>query len=87
MNFGAEHIDLSQVQFTPELLGCIPAEMVRRYRIIPVHLNDGKIGIATADPSDLNTIDTLAHFLNREVEILVTDKLQLNTFIDRFYGH
>lgn len=34
--FGAEHIDLSQVQFAPELLACIPAEMAHKYRVLPV---------------------------------------------------
>lgn len=86
MNFGAEHINLSKIEFTPELLGCIPVETVRKFRVIPVYLTDGQVGIATADPSDLNAIDSLTHFLKRPVEILEAEKTQLNTFIERLYG-
>lgn len=105
-NFGAEHIDLSEVQFTAELLRLIPAETARKYQVLPVPASTvvpelaesprkyqilsifempDKVGIATADPSDLNTIDHLVHFLNRPVELFVTDKAQLKAFIERLY--
>jgi type IV pilus assembly protein PilB len=85
-NFGAEHIDLSKVNFTPELLSCIPAKMVRKYRVLPIHQISDRTGIATTDPIDLNTIDTLVHNLNQEVEIYIADKDQLDAFIERLYG-
>ncbi len=85
-NFGAEHIDLSQVQFTPELLRLLPVEMVRKYRVLPVYKTGDLVGIATADPSDLNAIDELTHFLNRPLELFVADKSQLDTFTLRLYG-
>jgi hypothetical protein len=34
--FGAEHIDLSQVEFTPEVLHSISAEMARQFGVILV---------------------------------------------------
>jgi type IV pilus assembly protein PilB len=85
-NFGAEHIDLSQVQFTPELLRLLPVEMVRKYRVLPVYKAGVNIAIAMADPSDLNAVDQLAHFLNSIIELRVADKDQLDTFILRLYG-
>jgi type IV pilus assembly protein PilB len=85
-NFGAEHIDLSQVQFTPELLRLLPVEMVRKYRVLPVYKAGVNIAIAMADPSDLNAVDQLTHFLNSIIELRVADKDQLDTFILRLYG-
>jgi hypothetical protein len=84
--FGAEHIDLTNVQFTPELLRCLPTDMARKHRVLPVRKNETQIGIATADPSDLNAIDDLVDFFHRPVEMLVADKLQLDDFIERLYG-
>lgn len=84
-NFGAEYIDLSRVQFTPVLLGLIPAEKARKYHVLPVFKMPGRVGIVTADPSDLNAIDDLVHFLNRSVDLCVTDKSQLKAFIERLY--
>jgi type IV pilus assembly protein PilB len=85
-NFGAEYINLSEVQFTPELVRCISAKMARELRVIPVYQMKDRVGIAFADPWDLNTLDTLIHFLNREVEVFVTDKYQIDTFLERLYG-
>jgi type IV pilus assembly protein PilB len=84
-SFGAAYIDLSEVQFTPELLRLIPAKMVRKYQVLPVFEMPDRVGIATADPTDLNAIDDLVHFLDRTVELLITDKTQLKTFIERLY--
>ncbi|HTR41221.1 MAG TPA: hypothetical protein VMH87_06360 [Pseudomonadales bacterium] len=86
MKFGPEHIDLSEVEFIPELLNCIPAEMTLKFRVMPVYQTDKQIGIATADPGDLNSIDVVTRFLNRPIEILVADKSQLDDFIHLFYG-
>ena len=85
-NFGAEYVDLSEVQFTPRLLSCIPAEFARKHRVLPLLELPGKLAIAIADPSDLNTIDILAHTLDREIELRIADESQLDVFIQRYYG-
>jgi hypothetical protein len=85
-NFGAQFVNLSEVQFTPELVGCIPAKMARDLRIIPIYQRTGRIGIVFADPSNLNAINTLTQYLNQEVEVLVADGYQLETLLGRLYG-
>jgi len=52
-HFGAEEVDLRNVEFTPELLACVPAESARRYRVLPVSNSAGVLRLALADPSDL----------------------------------
>lgn len=85
-DFGAEHIDLSRVQFTPELLQCIPAGIARKLRVLPIFESTTTVGIVMADPSDLNAVDTLVHHLNRPVYIYIADEGQVDSFIDRLYG-
>lgn len=84
-NFGAEPVDLTQVHFTPELLRLIPAEMVYKYRVLPVYKNGEIIGVATANPED-STIDRLTAFLNTMIEVRLADKSQLDAFILLLYG-
>ena len=79
-------LTLSQVQFTAELLRLLPVEMVRKYRVLPVYKAGVNIAVAMADPSDLNAVDQLTHFLNSIIELRVADKDQLDTFILRLYG-
>ena len=85
MYFGAEEVDLGKVAFTPELLACVPAECARRYRVVPVFSSPGKLRVALADPSDLDTIDSLTQLLRCEVELCVAEVSQLDEFIERLY--
>ena len=85
-NFGAENIELSSIQFTPELLRCIPAEMACKFRVLPVSQTETQVRIAIADPTKLNAVDTLAQHLNREVYIYTADEGEVDAFIERIYG-
>lgn len=85
-HFGAAVVDLAQVLFTPELLECLPAEAARKYRVMPVADTPFHLVIAVADAGDFNTIDALTQIVNREMEIRMADKLQLNEYIQRHYG-
>jgi len=87
MKFGAELVDLTTVNFTPELLRCVPADVARKYRVLPVFDRPGCLAIVLADPEDLNTVDILSHTLQKpELEIRVTERQQLDRFIHRLYG-
>ncbi len=85
-HYGADEVDLRNVQFTPELLACVPAASARRYRVLPISSSPDKLRLALADPSDLDAIDSLHHLLHRDLELCVAEEGQLNEFIERLYG-
>src|SRR5262245_4700992 len=85
--FGAEFVDLSTVEFTPELLRCIPAQLARTYRVLPVSTSGRRLAIVMSDPSDLDALDGLGSALDRELELSVADETQIVSFIERFYGN
>jgi len=86
--FGAERIDLAQVHFTPELLRSVSADVARHYRVLPVfEESPTSLGIALADPSDLDVVDGVYSALRRrELVMRIADSQQLSEFIDRLYG-
>jgi len=87
MKFGAELVDLTIINFTPELLRCVPADVARKYRVLPVYERPGCLAIVLADPEDLNTLDILTHILQKPgLEIRVAERQQLDRFIHRLYG-
>jgi hypothetical protein len=45
-----------------------------------------RLAIVTSDPSDLAALDDLHSILDREIELRVADKAQIDLFIERFYG-
>jgi general secretion pathway protein E/type IV pilus assembly protein PilB len=84
--FGAEVIQLGGIKIPDEVISIIPRHIAKKYRVIPVFKNDNKVAIAIADPSDLNTIDTLTHLLNAEIELRVASEPDIEAALGRYYG-
>jgi type IV pilus assembly protein PilB len=85
-HFGAEEIDLERVPFTAELLACVPAELARRHRVLPIRKSRDSLFLAVADPSDLDAIDSLHNLLRCDMELCVAEPRQLDEFVKRLYG-
>ncbi|PYJ04549.1 MAG: type II secretion system protein E, partial [Verrucomicrobia bacterium] len=58
-HFGAEVVNLSEVKVADDVISVIPRHIARKYRVIPVFKHDNTLTVALADPSDLDTIDSL----------------------------
>jgi hypothetical protein len=86
MDPGVETVDLRQVQFTPELLRCIPPDLARRYRVLPVADASYRLRVALADGSGLEEIISLTQQLHRDLELCLVEEAQLDQFIERLYG-
>jgi len=86
MDFGTELIDLSKVNFTPKLLGAIPAEIGLRYRVLPIFDNPESLGMVIANANDFDTIDAVQVAVKRPIEIFCADPIQLVLFVERCYG-
>ena len=84
--FGAEEVDLKNVDFTTKLLTCIPAQLARRCRVLPLVDGPDQLKVAVADPSDLQSIDLLHRTIHRDIELCVADECQLDEFIAKLYG-
>jgi hypothetical protein len=87
MEFHAELVNLAEVNFTPELLRCIPPDVARKYRVLPILDRRDCLAIALGDPEDFNTLDALAHILQKpELEVRVANRPQLDKIIQNLYG-
>ncbi|MEI9963178.1 MAG: ATPase, T2SS/T4P/T4SS family [Limisphaerales bacterium] len=84
--FGAEVVQLSGLKLPDEVISIIPRHIAKKYRVIPILKSEGKVAVAIADPSDLNTIDSLAHLLNAEIELRVASEPDIEAALNRYYG-
>ena len=84
--FGAEVIHLAGMKIPDDVISIIPRHLAKKYRVVPVFKSEGKIAVATSDPSDLNTIDTLTHLLNSEIELRVASEQDIEAALTRYYG-
>jgi general secretion pathway protein E/type IV pilus assembly protein PilB len=85
-HFGAEVVNLSEVKIEDEVIQAVPRHIARKYRVVPVFKHDGAITVALADPSDLATIDSLAHLLHADITIQVASDSDIEAALSKYYG-
>jgi type IV pilus assembly protein PilB len=84
--FGAEVVNLGGMKIEDEIISIIPRHIAKKYRVVPIFKADNKIAVAIADPSDLNTIDSLTHLLNAEIELRVASEPDIEAALNKYYG-
>ena len=84
--FGAEVVNLAGLKIEDDVISIVPRDIAKKYRVIPVFKNEGKVAVAIADPSDLNTIDSLTHLLNSEIELRVASEPDIEAALNKYYG-
>jgi len=81
-----EYYDLDNVPIPPAVVELVPESVARENSVIPFSEEDGKLKIVVSDPLDFETFDKLKFILNREVEIGLATREQINEAINRNYG-
>ena len=71
-HFGYEVVNVGELKLTDDIISAIPRHSAKRYRCIPVSKHGNSLGVVLADPSDLDTLDSLGHLLRAELEFKVS---------------
>jgi hypothetical protein len=74
------------VEPEPEAIAAIPAELVEKYGVVPLHADDRHLRIAIADPRDLPSLDDLAFATGKNVEPVVAPEARLWALMRQYYG-
>ncbi|HPC60319.1 MAG TPA: GspE/PulE family protein [Verrucomicrobiota bacterium] len=85
-HFGAEVVDLSQIKIPDEVIAAVPRHIARKYRVVPVFKHDNSLTVAIADPSDLDTIDSLTHLLHADISLQVASDADIEAALSKYYG-
>ncbi len=85
-HFGAEVVNLSEIKIDDDVIAAIPRHIARKYRVVPVFKHDNNITVALADPSDLDTLDSLRLLLNAEVDLRVASEQDIEAALGKYYG-
>jgi len=84
--FGAEVVHLAGMKIEDEVISIVPRDVAKKYRVIPLFKTEDKVTVAIADPSDLNTIDSLTHLLHAEIELRVAAEPDIEAALGKYYG-
>src|SRR6201996_8093323 len=76
-------IDLREQRIDPELFRSIPAEMMFRYKFVPLEGKENTLMVAMADPSQLQLTDELSLLLGKRLQIKVATARQIDDLLKK----
>ncbi|WP_425807580.1 GspE/PulE family protein [Desulfitobacterium sp. Sab5] len=79
-------IDLNRVVVQDSVLKMLPENVVRKYTVLPVEIQNGQLMVATSDPTDYFAMDDLRLAANMLLKPCLAKKGDILKAIDRFYG-
>ena len=81
-----EYVDLAQMAIGPEVIALVSADIARRYKVIPIANVDLGLMMATSDPLNFDTFDTVTHLIGRDVEWVCASPDQIQNALQKYYG-
>lgn len=69
----------------PQVLKLLPEETVKKYRVVPLALNNRKLSLAMADPSNFAAIDEISFATGFIVVPHVTPEIRIITALEKYY--
>jgi type IV pilus assembly protein PilB len=83
---GTEVVDVTTMQFPPELLSLVPPQTARLQGVLPLDFDGHVLRAAVVNPLDPNVVDNLRFATQKDVMIYVAPSAQVQTMIERYYG-
>ena len=84
--FGVPSINLQHFEIDASVIKLIPADVARKYNILPVNKTGATITIAMADPTNVFAMDDIKFMTGYNVEPVVASELGIKAAIDTYYG-
>jgi type IV pilus assembly protein PilB len=85
-HFSVPAIDLQRVEVDEGVIKLIPADVARKYTILPVAKVGAKITLAMIDPTNVFAMDDVKFMTGYNVDPVVASETALRIAIDKYYG-
>lgn len=91
MQFLAEQMDipfvkLEDISIEKEIIRLIPEELAREYQIIPLFKIGEQLSVATSDPLNVESIDTISKHTGMELDIVLATETDISYGVEVYYG-
>ncbi len=85
-HFNVPAISLEGLKIDEAIIKIIPADVARKYTILPIAKQGAKVTIAMNDPTNVFAMDDIKFMTGYNVEPVVASESSIRVAIDRFYG-
>lgn len=83
---GIEKIDLTDISIGADVVGLVPAELVSKYNILPLRVEDGRLAVAMTDPFLPRVMDELRLVSGFAITRYYAEQSHMEKSISKFYG-
>lgn len=81
-----EFFDLEKSSIPPNAVTLIPDDLMRKYLILPLGTENGRVRIAVHDPLDLEMLDILRFRLHKEIRTVLAPRSRIKSMIDQLFN-
>jgi type IV pilus assembly protein PilB len=83
--YGIPSITLSQLDIDPEVLRLVPAQIARKYEVLPITRLGNTLTLAMADPTNVFALDDVAFMTDLQVMPVVASQGAIRQAIERLF--
>jgi type IV pilus assembly protein PilB len=85
-HFKVPSVDLNGMEVDEAVIKIIPADIARKYIILPVNKSGATVTVAMIDPTNVFAMDDVKFMTGYKVEPVVASENSIRMAIDRYYG-
>ncbi|MEE2775525.1 MAG: type IV-A pilus assembly ATPase PilB [Acidobacteriota bacterium] len=85
-HFGVPAVDLNEIKVDPSVIKTIPAELARKYTVLPISKAAARLTVGMTDPTNVFALDDIKFMTGYSVEPVVASEEALRAAIDHYYG-
>lgn len=83
---GFDYVEISDTVVDPHAAGLVDPRVLRRYGVLPLRVDGGRLVVAMRDPTDLHAIEDLAMLSGHEIEAVVADGDEIERTSSRVFA-
>ncbi len=85
--FGLEYVNLDKVTVPSNATKLVSEEIIRKYNILPLGMNNGRVKVLISDPLDTETMDAIRFRMNTEPECCIGNPTKIRAYIQTNFNH
>lgn len=86
LKYGLPYVDLKDYPVDSSALKCVSQSLVRKLRVMPLHLGGKTLTVAFADPTNLDPKRDLSFHTGKQIKEVVASENSIAEAIEKYYG-
>ncbi|MFH0811031.1 MAG: type IV-A pilus assembly ATPase PilB [Pseudomonadota bacterium] len=87
IQFGVPAVDPSKAKIDQMVIDAIPAEVARKYHVMPVGRQGATLTVATSDPTNIFVFDDIKFLTGKNIIVNVASERAIKEAINRYYDN